>query len=354
MKRTLWIFRSNLRNKESYHSITNLEQFKKECWDFYLLQGIYYLENDDFDEVVVWRLSNEEGKIVFDINGKKFIQMFVKNFDQCLRIAPPQFSFFRGGFQEYDIATRNNPDHFGFKLYLAASKRIVPQYGGKYNAILCESETDYYNITSWKKIKQCGYFFKTVNPNIFYPIPDKEKIYDLCWICNFEQITQKGQEFFLATVSKSDFLKSLKIIHVGNKEKLAKKLAEKNNVKNIEFVGSKSRQEINEIINSSKFGIVTSNSSDGCPRVCTEILCTGTPLIVRDNTRLLRSYKDFWNCTFRDDSIYYSEKDITKFVINYDKMKSKVDINNILKSLTIKSVCDSNLSIWKRLAKKQS
>ena len=44
-------------------------------------------------------------------------------------------------------------------------------------------------------------------------------------------------------------------------------------------------------LNHSKFGLNFSNRLDGCPRVSTEILMSGTPLLVSEQTRLLNYYK---------------------------------------------------------------
>jgi len=64
------------------------------------------------------------------------------------------------------------------------------------------------------------------------------------------------------------------------------------NINNIEFIGELKRTKINKVLNKSKFGIVASNRQDGCPRVITEILTSGTPLFIKSETRLLDYYKN--------------------------------------------------------------
>jgi hypothetical protein len=100
MKKIFWLFRANLRQKESYHELKNLEDFKNNCWDWYLIQGIWFLENNIFDEVVIWRLQPKEiqNDLVFVINEKKFIQRWVQNFNEVFNYSKPDISFFRGGF----------------------------------------------------------------------------------------------------------------------------------------------------------------------------------------------------------------------------------------------------------------
>jgi len=330
-----FLFRSDLRQLESYHKYYNLEDFEKNCWDFYLLQLLWLLKNNFLDEVVVWRLNPKmkNKDIIFNVGDKQFIQRWVDDFSNCINYKKPTTSFWRGGFECYDKVTKKYPDFFGKKLYLAAGKRITPKWGGIYDKILVESEKDI--------MEKTGPFYKTSNPNIFYPI-DKEKMYDLIWVCHGSQISQKGQKFFINEISKSKFLKTLNILHVGNKPEVGIKLCKEYNVSNIEFLGSFSRPELNKCINLSKFGIVTSNKSDGCPRVITEIMCTGTPLIIRKETRLLNYYKDSGVIEFSDDEI---EKKIKFAFDNYDKLKKEA-IDNIENKLRMDNICKMNLLVW--------
>ena len=95
-----WLFRTNLRPLEYYHQYKSLENFEKNCHDFYLLMGIWFLKNRMYDNFIVWRLNPKRQKledIVFDIDGKKFIQRWVSNFNEVFTYDPPKKSFFRGG-----------------------------------------------------------------------------------------------------------------------------------------------------------------------------------------------------------------------------------------------------------------
>lgn len=337
--KSFWLFRSNLRHLEYYHAYKTLKEFKEKCHDFYLLQGIWFLENDKFDEVVIWRLQpkNKVKDIVFDINGKKFIQKWVNDFNECLKYPSPEYSFFRGGFREYDNLVKQNSKHLGHTLYLGAGIRTRPEFGGHYHKTLVEDEMDM--MFGW----MAHPFYKTCNPNIFKPL-NLEKKYDLIWICNNTQITQKGQGFFIKEISDSEYLKSLKILHVGNKPQVGKNLCNKYNVNNIIFNGLVDRLRLNKLINQSKFGIVTSNNKDGCPRVLTEIMCTGTPLIVRVETRFLDYYKDLgvvghWS---RKEDL---DKKIKQAFDNYDDLKREA-ISNLNNKLTYNNICRKNLEVW--------
>jgi len=337
--RSFWVFRTNLKNLEYYHNFVDLVEFKRKCHDFYLLQGIWFLENDYFDEVIIWRLSNiTMNDIVFDVSGKKFVQKFVSNFRKCCKFTTPVVSLFRGGFPEYGEVTRQNPTCFGLKLYLGSSYRVYPRYNGRYDKILVESEGDF--------IPGCSPFFKTASPEIFKPLDIQTKKYDLCWVCNFEQITQKGQEFFISNVAQSKYLQSLRIVHLGNKRRKGEKLCKKYNVNNIEFLGQVERDRMNVILNQSKFGIVTSNQRDGSPRVSTEILMSGTPLLVRDQTRLLQYYKKYGVVVFNDSNL---KKKVKSGLETYDWLCEQVLIN--LERFSLDTVCHLNYGIWLQKSK---
>jgi len=333
--RTIWLFRSNILELEYYHKYKDLETFENNSHDFYLLMLIWFLRNDYFDEAIVWRLSKKKlSDIVFDVSGKKFIQRWVTNFKETYKYDRPVISFWRGGFQEYSEVVRTRPKFFGKKLYLGAGKRIYPQYGDKYDIVLLEDERDFRDSTQLP-------FYKTANPNVFKPF-SKIRKYDLCWPCNFFQIRHKGQEFFISSISKSNFLRKLKIVHAGNKSDVGRKLCRKYNVNNIEFVGWLERPKLNELFNESKFGIVTSNLVDGCPRISTEILMSGTPLLIRDQTRILYYYKQSGVVEFNDRNI---EKKVKESISNYEGLSREV-LSIIDSKLSVSTICRKNLDRW--------
>jgi len=286
--RRFYLFRSNLRIFEYYHKFRDLETFRKNCHDYYLLFSLWLLEKDYFDEVVIWRLYNKQvPDIVFEVNGKRFIQRWVQDFRQVANNYPKcDVSFWRGGFPEYDSVTKQSPKHFGFKVYLGAGRRVFPRWNGKYDLFLVEDERDLSNQFP------CAFFYKTASPYLFFPT-DVTKKWDICWPCNFTQLRYKGQREFIRLVSESKFLRKLKIVHCGNKPEVGQRLCQKYGVDNITFLGYKSRSKLNEILNHSKFGLNFSNRLDGCPRVSTEILMSGTPLLISEQTRLLNYYKKF-------------------------------------------------------------
>jgi len=334
--RRFYLFRTNLSTLETYHSITNLETFKKECWDFYLLMGLNFLENNYFDEVIIWRLFDTDKKdIVFDINGKKFIQKWVKDFRDVFKYSPCDVSFFRGGFPEYCQITNSNEKFFGLKLYLSAGKRLRPQYGGIYDKILIEDEKD-------GSDNNCIPFYKTTNPNIFKPL-NLKKDYDLCIISNFTQLKYKGTDIIISQIPRFPFYQNLKICHVGNNPEVGKTLCKKYEVNNIDFLGKKTRFEVNEILNRSKFGIIASNREDGCPRVITETLCSGTPLFLKTETRLLNYYKSYGVVPFDNQGNLF--RAMTMGYDKYNEIKESLQKN--LDRFSMNKICKMNIDLWR-------
>lgn len=340
--RSFWLFRSNLIPLEYYHKYNTLEEFENKCHDYYLLLPLWMVKRGLCEEAIIWRLTKKEKQdIVFEMEGRKFIQRWVRNFSECLKYPSPDISFFRGGFPEYCQITKKNPLHFGKKLYLGAGRRITPQYGGKYDVILAEDERD---ISIIQKHYKCFPFFKTASDKIFYPM-ELEKEYDICWPANFAQMRHKGQEDFIRLIAMNN-LHDLKIVSCGNKPGVGKKLCEKYGINNITFLGEVDRHTINKTLNMSAFGLNMSNQVDGCPRVSTEILMSGTPLILRDSVRLLNYYKTVGVVSVNEKN--FKSKVMNAFN-NYETYRKNL-VEAIKTHLSFNENNKKNYNLWRRLS----
>ena len=337
--RIFWEFRSNLTSLEYYHEYKDYKTFKENCHDYYMLFPLWLLENDYFDEVIIWRLSKKSIEdIIFHIGKKRFIQRWVNSFHQTLRYSSPEISFWRGGFPEYDQTVNLKPSHYGKKIYLGAGRRIFSQFGAEYDAYLIEDERDFVDE------KKCIPFYKTASPQIFYPVePPVEKKFDICWPCNFTQLKYKGQAFFIGQIARNKELQRLKIIHCGNKPEVGKELCKKHNIKNIQFVGSVSRPELNKYLNKSKFGMNLSNQIDGCPRVSTEVLMSGTPLILMGSVRLLNIYKKNGVIEVNEDNI---KEKVIDGMNNYELYQTQT-LHAIKHEISFEKICKKNIEMWK-------
>ncbi len=332
-----WLFRSNIKDLEYYHQYETVEDFVKNCHDYYMLLPIWLLKKGYIDTAVVWRLSDRPiPNIDFVVNGRLYSQRWVSNFFETTRYPSPYISLWRGGFREYDHATKLHPEHFGKKLYLGTGKRIYPQYGGNYDVILQEDEKDF------DPNRNCLPFYKTASPEIFYPLENTKVEYDICWPANFSQRRYKGQEFFMNVVGHCPKLKKLKIVHCGNKPEVGRWMAKKYNVTNIKFVGHVDRPTLNEYLNKSKFGLCLSNRNDGCPRVATEILMSGTPMILRKTTRLLPYYKETGVVGVNDKNIIPR---IMEAIPKWSGMK--LNLRHAIKAkLSFNRICQKNIDLW--------
>lgn len=338
MKR-LWIFRSDIRALEYYHSYKDFDTFEQNCHDFYLMMGVEMLKMGEFDEVTIWRLHppKKQSHYTLDINGKRFVQRWVDDFKQCVdypkfNYGKPDVSFFRGGFKEYCDLMKAKGKSLGKTLYLGAGKRTTPQYGGKYNKILVEDERELIN----GRIP----FFKTCNPFIFRRL-NKTPVYDICFISNFSQVKMKGQKFVIKEISKSKYLQTLKIVHLGNNPNEGRRIAKQYGVSNIIFKGWVDRPTANRILNQCYLGVVASTLQDGCPRVSTEILCSGTPLLIRDTTRLLPYYKKYGVVEFNDNNF---EERVKHAIYIYNTLYKELGKN--MDRLSYKKICEKNIKVW--------
>jgi hypothetical protein len=252
-------------------------------------------------------------------------------------------SFFRGGFNEYDEITKMKPDHFGYKIYLGAGQRINAKWGGKYDLFLMEDDADL------KANPGTQPFYKTASPFVFHSIKNVilNLDYDICWPCNFTQIRYKGQELFIRTISQNKSLQKLKIVHCGNKPDVGKRMCKKYGVPNIKFKGPQDRNDLNDILNHSRFGLNLSNRLDGCPRVSTEVLMSGTPLIIHERTRLLSYYKQNGVVEVNDKNL---AKKITEALKNYMDYKDSV-LFAIKDELSFDQTNQKNIDLWQSLAK---
>lgn len=345
--KTLYLFRSNLRHLEYYHKYDNLKEFEKNCHDFYLLFPLELLKMGKFDKAIIWRLINKpKDDIVFKFKndlGKKvlFVQKFCyKSFNEAFALPRPDVTIFRGGFKEYDDVVNHISGFFGKTFYLGASRRLLPSYGGMYDVILYESELDLpKKINPMIKFKR---FFKTANPKIFYPI-NKTPEFDMVWPWKYTSDQRKGEKFFLSAIRNHPGLQKLKVYHCGNEVKKVKKLFNSYGVNNIVCDDIKHYHDMNEVINNGICGLLTSGKEDGCPRLSTEILSCGVPLLIRNKTRILNYYDGHGNIKYVDANDLYAK-------FNFIKENRNVIVENMKKrlsnDLSIREICLMNIKEW--------
>ena len=110
-------------------------------------------------------------------------------------------------------------------------------------------------------------------------------------------------------------------------------------------MGPVDRPILNKILNQSKFGLNVSNLKDGCPRISTEILMSGTPLILRDTVRLLKSYRKKGVLNVNQENMEFQ----ILSNISFFKKHREVVFDVINHELSFDNVNKKNIDFWKTI-----
>lgn len=178
----------------------------------------------------------------------------------------PDVIIARGGFPEYVPVCNKFPK--SKKVYYGAGIRFKPD-AGKWDIILVDSKKQQ------KKIPKAKLFIKPAADNIFRPQAVRKK-FDICFIANATQKEIKRHKLAFNSIAGTD----LSMLHLGLKDATIKKYARKSQV---HFGGWHRRHELPSMICQCRIGLVCSTSYDSCPRVLSEYLACGLPVVATDN-----------------------------------------------------------------------
>jgi hypothetical protein len=207
----------------------------------------------------------------------------------------PDVIFCRGGFPEYHSILKRFPQ--AVKIYYGAGRRFMPQPGFDNYEVILQDSLEQVEICKKKySNKLVTTFIKPAADNIFYPIDETKKEYDVCFPANGAQAF-KGHDFIYNTVPKD-----IKLLNLGNNPRGYKYPS---NVVSYRVL----RHDMAKNISKCKVGIVAVSSEiDSCPRVIPEMLACGIPIIVLDGVRFwkdkyivpgvtgeISTKEDFWN-----------------------------------------------------------
>jgi len=263
------------------------------------------LGDDDYGELWYWA-GKREKKFAYN-----FIERWVPNFVDYKSRYTPNVIFCRGGFKEYHPVLKRFPK--AIKIYYGAGNRFLPQPGFyDYDIILQDSPEQLEICRQEFPDVLSTLFIKPAADNIFYPMPEIKKEYDVCFPANGAQ-PFKGHEFVYSTVPKD-----IKLLNLGNNPR---------NYRYPENVTSYRvlRSNMAENIAKCRVGIVVVQSQvDSCPRVIPEMLACNVPIVVLNTVK-------FWDVKYIKDS--YDSGNLTgvlttkenfwnvvKFVVkNYDE-----------------------------------
>jgi len=215
----------------------------------------------------------------------------------------PDLIFARGGFPEYDCILNKYPK--AKSIYYGAGVRTIPPKDSHYNLIIVDDLGDVSRGTKKHPKSKVWPWFKPAADNIFKPL-ETVKLYDVCFPANGTQLF-KGFKYVYSTAPKD-----LSILNLGYSQK---KFKAPENVKSMRVT----RKEMPEWYNKCKVGIVCTSDYDSHPRVISEMLACGLPVVAldrvrfRDNHWAIKRPKDrFWS-TVRDACGY----NLTKKAYDY-------------------------------------
>lgn len=267
-----------------------------DCSDVWV-QLFYYLAQKLFAKAELLyqhRYKRYTDYVVSDFFTEKRVYKLKKYFPDFY----PDLIVCRGGFDFYEPFIKKYPK--AKKVYYGAGVRSYPQGYDKYDLFLVDSLKQKKLVKS--KGKRSALFIKPA-ATLFKP-QDVEKKYDICFMANASQGNIKRHELFLRTFAGSKY----KILNLGNIDKKYVKLAKQLAV-NIDWGDWSLRKYLPAKISQCKVGICCSTNYDSCPRVISEYLACGLPIIVTKNV-------NFWH-----------EKYITKetgLLVGEDKLKMGV------------------------------
>lgn len=178
----------------------------------------------------------------------------------------------RGGFPEYHQVINQYPKVF--KVYYGAGKRFAPiKDSPYYNMILVDSPEQEQILRDCpsKAFKNAiiKLLIKPTVDHMFYQTNANKK-YDVCYVANGPQENRKGQEFIFSTAPKD-----ISILHVGfpGTFKPPSQVTSERTL----------RKHMISFYNKCKIGIIPyEHLIDSCPRVISEMLACGLPIVVLD------------------------------------------------------------------------
>lgn len=200
----------------------------------------------------------------------------IKNYDSNYF----DFIFARGGFQIYIPVLEKFTK--SFKMYYGAGKRFFPIPPNIYNLVLVDSIEQKKLVEKKLPNQKVSLFIKPAADNIFTPVEDSIKMYDIC------------VSFQMASYTKR-FTLAMQSIVTGNLSALVIGYVSEDLKQNItflypkiKFVGRWFRKYLPEFYSRCKVGLAVHSTLESCPRVIPEFLACNLPIVVTRDTLFWR------------------------------------------------------------------
>lgn len=269
-----WLF---LRGKMERYSECNWKSLA-ECTDMWthLFNGL--LGVNDFGII---SYSNDDKVTWLTYNFKELRVQGFKILPYCDSTIP-DIIVARGGFKEYAHILRLYPSTK--KVYYGANHGCIPNDGIKYDLILCDTEKQVHKCV--KRGLNGKLFIKPAAPQ-FKPMSISKR-YDVGFVAIHPGDDRKNVQWVYKTVPKD-----LKVLQMGHAIKSP------SNVK-VKYI---KHENMCKAINKCRVVIAPYKGADSCPRIISEALACGVPVVALDSCQFWRDKypvdvilkKDFWN-----------------------------------------------------------
>ena len=238
-----------------------------DCDDMWT-QLAYHLSKDSYGEIWYW---GGKRKKEFTSN---FIERWVRDFKSYKSDFKPDVIFARGGFSEYDVVLRRNPQ--AFKIYYGAGFRRIPKTSFKdFNLILVDTPEQFSRAQSKLPNKNIHIFTKPAADHIFCP-REEDKKFDVILVGNYNKGVKKGHDFAFSRIPRN-----LKVLSVGLVPKTIRK-----KYPHVKYTGWVPRKKIPNYYAKSKISIVCCGTEDSCPRIVPESISCGCPVLILDRVNV--------------------------------------------------------------------
>lgn len=240
---------------------------------------------------------------------REFTERWISNFSDTKHDFKPDIIFARGGFKEYDVVLRRNPQ--AYKIYYGAGFRRIPPKGqyGDFNLILVDTIKQLEKAKRKFPKKNVQVLIKPACDNIFRPSEDNKE-YDVILVGNYNKGVDKGHDFAFPRIPAR-----YKVLSVGKVE-----IKIRNKYPNIIYTGWIPRKDIPQYYAKSKVAIVCCGKEDSCPRVIPEAISCDCPILVLDRVNFdVGKYitADTGRITSKDNFV----DNISDMVDNYEQFR---------------------------------
>jgi len=255
----------------------------------YLLEKLY--ENKVVDSIRIIIVSNREPGFTY-IGKYNFPVYVVPNIwdSECL-INKNDILFYRGGFRSWhDFIVRKKEQSFFNMLYAANTGRERWKF---WDLILEDLDTEKQRSDKYNRI--WFPFSKPVNQDIFKPLFNVKKKYDIC-IGASHIHDKKGQWRVINAIIQNQYLKKLKYVMPGSKRRGTKTNEMYEIVKkyrlNIEFPGMLDRNKLAKVYNQSRLFVYGGEGGQNDRSLLESLACGTDILFIKPNrhAHFLKSY----------------------------------------------------------------